>query len=118
MIGQTITHYKIVQRIGGPASTVTFFLVVVVLAASIQNRAIAQIGDAFWSKKISDTAGNFLGGLTHALPSLHELANMAGVELPEFLGRLRESNALSGGAPGATVSFSVPSQPENAEAEE
>ena len=61
-----------------------------------------------------DAVGNFLGGLTHALPSLHELANMAGVELPEFLGRLRESSGSSGGAPGTKVSFSVPSQPENA----
>jgi flotillin len=39
--------------------------------------------------------GNFLGGLTHALPSMHELAKMAGMELPEFLGRLMEEGPSS-----------------------
>jgi len=55
-----------------------------------------------------DAVGNFLGGLTHALPSLHELANMAGVELPEFLGQLRDSSAASRGSSGTSVSISVP----------
>jgi len=32
-----------------------------------------------------NAVGNFLGGLTHALPSLHDLAKMAGVDLPEYL---------------------------------
>jgi flotillin len=53
-----------------------------------------------------NAVGNFLGGLTQALPPLHELANMAGIELPEFLGQLRddarpESSAPSSPAPGA-----------------
>lgn len=39
--------------------------------------------------------GNFLGGLTHALPSMHELARMAGMELPEFLGRLMQDGTPS-----------------------
>jgi flotillin len=53
-----------------------------------------------------NAVGNFLGGLTQALPPLHELANMAGIELPEFLGQLRddarpESSAPPNPAPGA-----------------
>ena len=41
-----------------------------------------------------NAVGDFLGGLTHALPSLHELAKMAGVELPDYLGKLMEHGAL------------------------
>jgi flotillin len=36
-----------------------------------------------------NAVGNFLGGLTQALPPMHELAAMAGLELPEFLGELK-----------------------------
>ena len=35
-----------------------------------------------------NAVGNFLGGLTQSLPSLHELAKMAGMELPDYLGQL------------------------------
>jgi flotillin len=45
-----------------------------------------------------NAVGNFLGGLTHALPSLHELAKMAGIELPEYLGELIEQRSASVGA--------------------
>jgi flotillin len=38
-----------------------------------------------------NAVGDFLGGLTHALPSLHELAKMGGVELPDYLGELMET---------------------------
>ena len=44
-----------------------------------------------------NAVGNFLGGLTHALPSLHELAKMAGMELPEFLGELTDGKGASVG---------------------
>lgn len=37
-----------------------------------------------------DTVGNFLGGLTKALPPFHEVAKMAGIELPEFLGEMSQ----------------------------
>ena len=42
-----------------------------------------------------NAVGNFLGGLTHALPALHELAKMAGMELPEYLGELIENGAAA-----------------------
>ncbi len=42
-----------------------------------------------------NAVGNFLGGLTHALPSMHELAKMAGMELPEFLGELTDGKGVS-----------------------
>ena len=45
-----------------------------------------------------NAVGNFLGGLTQALPSLHELAKMAGLELPEYLGELMEQRSASIGS--------------------
>ena len=38
--------------------------------------------------------GNFLGGLTQALPPFHEVAKMAGIELPEFLGGMAKDGAV------------------------
>lgn len=65
--------------------------------------------------------GNFLGGLTHALPSMHELAKMAGMELPDFLGRLLEdgepvergarAGEMGGAVETATAARPVTSQP-------
>ena len=44
-----------------------------------------------------DAVGNFLGGLTHALPPFHEIAKMAGIELPAFLGEMADSRKLPRG---------------------
>ncbi|MCZ6656855.1 MAG: SPFH domain-containing protein [Gammaproteobacteria bacterium] len=52
--------------------------------------------------------GNFLGGLTHALPSLHELAKMAGMELPEFLGELTDDRGVSVDLEPQTVATTDP----------
>jgi len=38
----------------------------------------------------SSATTNFVSSLVKALPPLHEVANMAGVELPEYLGRMAE----------------------------
>ncbi len=42
-----------------------------------------------------DAVGNFLGGLTKALPPFHEVAKMAGIELPEFLGEMAKEGGPS-----------------------
>ena len=39
--------------------------------------------------------GKFLGGLTQALPPFHEVAKMAGIELPAFLGEIAERSAAA-----------------------
>ena len=59
--------------------------------AAAQANAISNI--AFDKVVVYDSGkgnavGNFLGGLTQALPPFHEVAKMAGVELPEYLGRM------------------------------
>ena len=57
-----------------------------------------------------DTVGNFLGGLTKALPPFHEVAKMAGIELPEYLGEMSQD-----GGP-AKVRVAIEKSPAGAEA--
>lgn len=42
-----------------------------------------------------NAAGSFLSGLTKALPPFHEVARMAGIELPEFLGEMAKDGAAA-----------------------
>ncbi len=72
--------------------------------AEIQARAISNIDFAkvvVYDSGSGNTVGNFLGGLTQALPPFHEVAKMAGIELPEFLGEMTwdDSPALPSDAP-------------------
>ena len=55
-------------------------------------------GDA---AKGSSTAG-FLSSLMRSLPPIHDLARMAGVELPEYLGKMK-ADAPAAEAPGAAA---------------
>lgn len=43
-----------------------------------------------------NAVGNFLGGLTQALPPFHEVAKMAGIELPEYLGEMTKDEGPVG----------------------
>ena len=42
-----------------------------------------------------NAVGSFLSGLTKALPPFHEVARMAGIELPEFLGEMAKDGAAA-----------------------
>ena len=44
----------------------------------------------------SSSTANFLSGLVKSLPPLHDIAGMAGVELPQYLGEIVEK-AKAGG---------------------
>ena len=50
-----------------------------------------------------NAVGNFLGGLTQALPPMHEVAKMAGIELPEFLGEIAERASKADGDAQAAI---------------
>ncbi|HYX33475.1 MAG TPA: hypothetical protein VE954_10205, partial [Oligoflexus sp.] len=39
----------------------------------------------------SSSTANFLSNMIKSLPPLHEVAKMAGVQLPEYLGRMQDS---------------------------
>ena len=59
---------------------------------AIQNLEIDKITvwDSGGANGQTGTTANFISSLIRSLPPLHELAGMAGVELPEFLGRLQD----------------------------
>ena len=38
-----------------------------------------------------NATSNFLSGMMQSLPPLHDVANMAGVELPAYLGKVEDS---------------------------
>ena len=44
------------------------------------------------------STANFLSGMMQSLPPLHDVAEMAGVELPDYLGKVREQKATSAAA--------------------
>ena len=57
-------------------------------ASAISNIAFDKV--VVYDSGKGNAVGNFLGGLTQALPPFHEVAKMAGVELPEYLGRMSQ----------------------------
>ena len=72
--------------------------------AQVQASAIANIGFekvVVYDNGDGNAVGSFLGGLTRALPPFHEVAKMAGIELPEFLGELAERAGKAGGGKSA-----------------
>ena len=92
--------------------------------AQVQASAIANIGFekvVVYDSGNGNSVGNFLGGLTRALPPFHEVAKMAGIELPEFLGEMAEragkasSEGGDAGAEPTTGNASPPGRDRNAE---
>lgn len=64
--------------------------------AEVQASAISNIDFekvVVYDNGNGNAVGNFLSGLTQALPPFHEVAKMAGIELPEFLGEMAKDGA-------------------------
>lgn len=86
----------IVAAAGGHPDAAARLMIVDKIDAIVQAQATAISNIDFEKVVVYDggngnAVGDFLGGLTHALPSLHELAKMAGLELPDYLGELTKS---------------------------
>ncbi|MFP4380055.1 MAG: flotillin family protein [Candidatus Sumerlaeia bacterium] len=66
---------------------------------AIQNLKIDKITvwDSGNGKNGSSSTSNFLSSMVQSLPPLHDIAGMAGVELPEYLGKMAEEKTK--GAP-------------------
>ncbi len=67
--------------------------------AQIQAQAISNIDFekvVVYDNGNGNAVGSFLGGLAQALPPFHEVAKMAGIELPEFLGEMSKDRAQVG----------------------
>ena len=90
----------IVTAAGGDADKAARLMIVDKLEhiAQVQASAISNID--FEKVVVYDSGnghavGKFLGGLTQALPPFHEVAKMAGIELPAFLGEIAERSAAA-----------------------
>ena len=67
--------------------------------AQVQASAISNIDFekvVVYDSGNGNAVGNFLGGLTQALPPFHEVAKMAGIELPEYLGEMTKDEGPAG----------------------
>ena len=90
---------SIVAAAGGQPDAAARLMIVDKIDAIVSAQATAISNIEFEKVVVYDggkgnAVGDFLGGLTHALPSLHELAKMAGVELPDYLGQLTKSGVV------------------------
>ncbi len=88
----------IVQAAGGDPDAAATLMIVDKLddIVAAQSQAISNIEFdkvVVYDGGNGNAVGSFLGGLTQALPSLHDLAKMGGVELPDYLGELVEQEA-------------------------
>ena len=91
---------SIVAAAGGQPDAAARLMIVDKIDAIVSAQATAISNIEFEKVVVYDggngnAVGDFLGGLTHALPSLHELAKMAGVELPDYLGQLTKSGVAA-----------------------
>ncbi len=98
--GKAAGYSALVESCGGDARAAGTLLLIEKLEAivarqveAIQHLKIDKI--TVWDsgnggQKGSSTAG-FLSGLIQSLPPIHDLAKMAGVELPEYLGKVAEA---------------------------
>jgi flotillin len=56
------------------------------------------VWDSAGGGKDSTATANFLAGLIKSLPPLHDVAAMAGIELPKYLGEIAETDTKPGAA--------------------
>ena len=92
---------EIVAAAGGDPDRAARLMIVdkMEVIAQIQAQAISNIDFekvVVYDSGNGNAVGNFLGGLTKALPPFHEVAKMAGIELPEFLGEISKDEARTG----------------------
>lgn len=90
----------IVDAAGGDADAAARLMIVDKIDSIVAAQATAISNIEFEKVVVYDggkgqAVSDFLGGLTHALPSLHELARMGGVELPDFLGEMIEKGEIT-----------------------
>jgi len=71
--------------------------IVALQTEAIKNIKIDKITvwDGAAGKDGKTSTANFLSGMMQSLPPLHDVANMAGIDMPEYLGKIKESNEKS-----------------------
>ena len=91
---------EIVSAAGGDPDKAASLMIVDKLEAiaGVQATAISNIDFekiVVYDGGSGNAVGSFLSGLTKALPPFHEVAKMAGIELPEFLGEMAKDGAAA-----------------------
>ena len=91
---------EIVSAAGGDPDKAASLMIVDKLEAiaGVQANAISNIDFdkiVVYDGGNGNAVGSFLSGLTKALPPFHEVARMAGIELPEFLGKMAKDGAAA-----------------------
>ena len=91
---------EIVNAAGGDPDKAASLMIVDKLEeiAGVQANAISNIDFekiVVYDGGNGNAVGSFLSGLTKALPPFHEVARMAGIELPEFLGEMAKDGAAA-----------------------
>jgi flotillin len=99
--GKAQGYAALVQSCGGDAKAAATFLMIEKLeeivgrqVEAIKNLKIDKITvwDSGSGNGHGSSTSNFVSGLIKSVPPLHDLAEMAGVELPAYLGRMVEKN--------------------------
>ncbi len=91
---------EIVSAAGGDPDKAASLMIVDKLEAiaGVQANAISNIDFdkiVVYDGGNGNAVGSFLSGLTKALPPFHEVARMAGIELPEFLGKMAKDGTAT-----------------------
>lgn len=96
-------YKKLIEACGNNAQAASTMLMIEKLekVAALQTEAIKNlkidkitVWDSGDSEKGSSTA-NFMSSMIKSLPALHEVASMAGIDLPKYLGSVNEGKASS-----------------------
>ncbi len=105
-------YARLVESVGGDARAAATFLMVEKIEELVakQVEAISKLKIdkiTVWDSGGADssTTSNFVSNLVKSLPPLQELSAMAGVELPEYLGKVK-TDQPTGGEPPATSAAS------------
>jgi flotillin len=100
-------YRKLVESVGGDAQAASTFLMIEKLeelvsrqVEAISNLKIDKITvwDSGSSNGDGSSTSNFIANLFKSLPPLQEISEMAGIQLPEFLGRIKGQNIATRGA--------------------
>lgn len=103
---KAVGYQKLIESCNGDAQAATSLLLIEKLSdivqaqvAAISNMKIDKI--TVWDSGAHDGHGNttsdFISGFVKSLPPLQEIAAMAGVELPEYLGRISPAAPAANG---------------------
>ena len=99
LLKQALGFEKLVEAAGGQPKDAFMLLIVEKLPdlVKMQTEAISNIAVdkiTVWDGGSGEATGNMMKGLLKGLPPLHELCAMAGLDLPEYLGKVNQEKPV------------------------